>query len=270
MSCVHWWWVCRALDVHTGYMWTLSSMYTIGEEEKKKNVQRLISMHVRRYAFTSRMFSVHVHAGASYMKYSFSWWMYRSTQQDGNTRGAAKGRKKKNVIAFVFRWKSTPHFISMNIFLFFFITYFLFNLFLLPSLHLVHVGIYDDYIFRAFDARENNRNWTICTRFCNKSYFFPKKCAEYFQWFAVRHSSGRWSMMENGKRRRRWSKRPLTFLFVIKIWMGIRYSYTLQLCAPSISLHKNKNYIICWFWLNSGEKIETRKKQTYDFDCRLL
>lgn len=35
MSCVQWWWVCRALDVHTGYMWTLPNMYKIGEEEKK-------------------------------------------------------------------------------------------------------------------------------------------------------------------------------------------------------------------------------------------
>lgn len=200
---------------------------------------------------------MYLHVGASYTKYSFSWWMYRSTQQNENSRGEAKGRKK-NVIAFVFRWKSTPHFISMNIFLYFFITYFLFNLFLLPSLHLVHVGIYDDCIFRAFDARENNRNWKICTRFCNKSNFFPEMRRVLS---VLRGTAFKWPMEHDGE----WEaatemeQETINFSLCHKDLDG--NSIQLQLCASSISLHKNKLHnllVLVEFWEKDKKKVKNK------------
>lgn len=169
--CVHWWWVCRAFNASTGYLCvnSVEFVYNWRNREKKKKCRKInISIQIHRYAkFTSRMFSV----CTPYMWPEVFHRMMDVPKCSAKWKYSRGKKREKFVIAFVFRWKSTPHFISMNIFLYFsfFFTYFLFNLFFLPSLHRMYVRIYDDYIFGAFDATENNRNWEICTRFYNKS-----------------------------------------------------------------------------------------------------
>lgn len=117
--CVHWWWVCRAFNASTGYLCvnSVEFVYNWRNREKKKKCRKInISIQIHRYAkFTSRMFSV----CTPYMWPEVFHRMMDVPKCSAKWKYSRGKKREKFVIAFVFRWKSTPHFISMNIFLYF-------------------------------------------------------------------------------------------------------------------------------------------------------